>query len=46
MRGKKLSFSKKGESEGFDFLSFHLKVAVLGAILLGLMVLAGRLGWI
>jgi len=46
MPKRKLSFSKKGESEGFNFLSFHLKVAVLGAVLLGLLILAGRLGWI
>lgn len=46
MTKKKLSFSKKGESDGFDFISSHMKVALLGAILLGVLVLAGRLGWI
>jgi len=46
MRKNKLSFSKKGDSDGFNFLSFHMNVAVLGAILLGLLVLVGKFGWI
>jgi hypothetical protein len=46
MSKNKLSFSKKGDSDGLNFLSFHMKVAVLGAVLLGLLVLAGKFGWI
>lgn len=46
MSKNKLSFAKKGASDGFNFLSFHMNVAVLGAILLGLLVLAGKFGWL
>lgn len=39
-------FSKKGESEGFDFIESQMTVVVIATAFFGLMILAGKLGWI
>jgi len=45
MDKKKPFFKNKGESSGFNFMRSQFSTLILGVIVIGFILLAGKFGW-